>query len=69
MDSIGLKELLGKECKVYFDMELEKWPVSGYPALCVVLDVDMGVIKLKGLWSSKPFWINISKIETISIYE
>ena len=57
-----MKELIGKECAIVFNLPDEDWPIHGYPAWATVEAVDMPMIKLDDLW------VNVSIIKTIKEY-
>lgn len=63
-----MKELIGCECACDFNLPLGEWPISGYPAWVIVLDVDGNMIKLASKFGDiekSSFWCNTSIIKTI----
>ena len=46
----GMKELIGKRCRVVFSLPSTQWPIPGYPAWANCYGVDGCMIKLDGVW-------------------
>lgn len=61
-----MKELVGLECTVIFNMPDSKWPFPGYPAFVVVEEVDMPMVKLRGRHGAPTKWINVAIIQSIT---
>ena len=62
-----MKELIGKRCVVEFDLPDMKWPINGWPARATVEAVDMPMVKLVALHTSKEIWVNVAIIKTIEV--
>ncbi len=61
-----MKALIGRECCCIFNLPGTEWPIEGYPAWVIVVDVDMPMICMKSKWAGRPIWVNASIIKTIS---
>jgi len=66
---MSLRELIGKECAVVFNLEPQDWPFPGYPAWLVVEDVDLPLVKMCYRCGSGAQWVNASLIKTIEVSE
>lgn len=60
-----MKELIGKECTIIFNLKPFEWPIQGSPAWATVEAVDMPMVKLVALHTRKGIWVNAAIIQTI----
>jgi len=60
-----MKNLIGWECAVEFNLRPSEWPIAGSPAWVIVTDVDMPMIELSTNYSGSPLWVNVMLIRTI----
>lgn len=52
-------------CEVEFNLPHNQWPFPGSPAWLVVMDSDMGLVKLRSRNSHDAKWVSASLIKSI----
>jgi hypothetical protein len=61
-----VKKLIGHMVSIVFDLPSTEWPIEGYPAFCVVIEVDMPMIEIKRQYAiNQSVWINVGTIKTL----
>ena len=58
-----IDRLIGYRCRIVFDLPINEWPISGYPAWAVVQAVEMPLILVRAYGGG--MWINAANIKTI----
>jgi len=58
-----MKNLIGWNCAIYFNLPASEWPIAGSPAWAVVTDVDMPMVELTV--GSQSLWVNAATIQMI----
>lgn len=59
-----MKELVGKQAVIIFNLPSSEWPIEGCPAWVNIDAVDMPMIKITAYGRS--VWINANIIKTIT---
>jgi hypothetical protein len=60
-----MRDLIGRECACDFALPSTDWPIPGYPAWVIVVDVDMPMVLLKSRHGGDAIWISASIIKTL----
>jgi len=63
---LGLKDLIGKTCRLEFALPAIEWPISGFPAWVIIESVDMPLVKMCSSHGGSSVWVNAGLIKTIS---